>query len=292
MKFFEGTSDILDKCDSLALSVSKKDGKLTVSFLPKSGDKNYSPLNVTGTAQELDDEFFATVKHRMETALTPVSKVDSDAFTESVKEENEAEVKALTKKKPVEKKPAEKKKTAEEKKAEKEKVKAAIAEFAEKISTGVKSGNYDLARDTAVEYRKLGATNSKVDGLIVKLTEWDEKMVNRYMDMGSKNEATSLLQKAMEYNSDQGTIDRLKGVFDKISTGGTPEPKNDGELDLSPAVEVNPEPEPAVEEVVADAKEETQEQEKAPTEASVKADIADGDNDPVIEPSTDLFNSF
>lgn len=67
MEFFSKIGPLMDGLKKVTITIQKKGDKLTVGFLPEAGSKEVNDklnlLSVTGTAEDLDQEFFnATTK--------------------------------------------------------------------------------------------------------------------------------------------------------------------------------------------------------------------------------------
>ena len=96
MEFFKQLFELSDGVD-LTLRVKRKNEKLTVSILPETG-KDIQPLLLTGTPEQLDAEFFNSIK-------APVGEVkeilaNAKAFVESAKKSAEKSKPAASGKKP------------------------------------------------------------------------------------------------------------------------------------------------------------------------------------------------
>jgi len=72
INFFQSLLPLLAGLDALQIAIAEKDGKLIVSVLPKaSGVKDkaaamITPLILTGTAEEMDQNFISTIQHPVE----------------------------------------------------------------------------------------------------------------------------------------------------------------------------------------------------------------------------------
>ncbi len=124
MEFFKPLVEVAGKFESLTIKITPVGDKLTVLVLPGVNNKELTekliPVTMTGTAQELDDEFLIHIKQAI-AAVTGVT-TNLEQFEKKVEEagkelEEEAKdskpAKSNKKEKPAAKKPAPKKKVAE-----------------------------------------------------------------------------------------------------------------------------------------------------------------------------------
>lgn len=124
MEFFKPLVEVAGKFESLTIKITPVGDKLTVLVLPGVNNKELNekliPVTMTGTAQELDDEFLVHIKQAI-AAVTGVT-TNLEQFEKKVEEagkelEEEAKdskpAKSNKKEKPAAKKPAPKKKVAE-----------------------------------------------------------------------------------------------------------------------------------------------------------------------------------
>lgn len=90
--FFTTLAEFMDQNSDLHITFKKKDNQLTVGVF-FTGAKEITPLTISGTAQELDDEFFNVLAE-------PIQKVNGFVFNaEQVKKSVEdAKAKAAAKK--------------------------------------------------------------------------------------------------------------------------------------------------------------------------------------------------
>lgn len=133
MSFFQK----LDEFDftNLEIKIVKKNGKFTLSLLPKSeakdvAIKNIIPLAITGTPAELDENFFEVVSKPLEKSLGIISNIED---YEKASEKAEAEKKEI----------ADKKKQEDE---EKKKFSETIKKLEDAIEEIVSAEDFDITK--------------------------------------------------------------------------------------------------------------------------------------------------
>lgn len=99
--FFEKLSSMLDACDSVVVTMKKKDGKIILAVVPKidKDAKQLAPLIISGTAKEID-EGFAGIWAEAEKVTGLLSNVKVFAEGIKAKEESKKAEAAGTTKKP------------------------------------------------------------------------------------------------------------------------------------------------------------------------------------------------
>lgn len=127
MEFFTKLSPLMEGLNKVTITIQKKGDRLTVAFLPEAASKEVNDklnlLSVTGTAEELDNEFFEPVL-KVSDAVKGVTANVEQVEAELQKLEDQKKGKLEGKKKETEKKTAaktEQKKPEPEKSEEKQK---------------------------------------------------------------------------------------------------------------------------------------------------------------------------
>lgn len=110
MTFFTELSNIMQPGITVNFTAVVKDGQLTVGVVPSSKDNNIPMLMLSGTPEELDAEFFNTIKEPIQRASGLIT--NTVEFNQQLDEEE----KDLEEDKKADKKPA---KSADKKKADK-----------------------------------------------------------------------------------------------------------------------------------------------------------------------------
>lgn len=88
MSFFKKLYELADGAD-LAINIKRKNEKLTVSVLP-SNARNVTPVIITGTPEDLDNEFLDTVTRQLEKAGELQLEIVAAMATEAPKAKKEA----------------------------------------------------------------------------------------------------------------------------------------------------------------------------------------------------------
>jgi PRTRC genetic system protein E len=112
MNFFQQLNQQPDI--DLVLRIFKKDNTITIGVLPGSSESNTRPINISGSAEELDAEFFETILPKVNEVKGIISNIDAvkkDIEDEAVAAEPKKEIKSSSVKNVMPKK--EEKKTAE-----------------------------------------------------------------------------------------------------------------------------------------------------------------------------------
>lgn len=188
MEFFKKISELLGEGCTLVMNVAKKGDKLVVGVLPgnplvkDAGAKNIAPLNIVGTADELDEGFISAIEE-------PISRVtgllvDMESF-EKAEEEAKAKSEVLRKQQEEKKKKEEMFKgfialAKENLDADKFKDSKYCLEEAKKSTDGSESQKKILSETSALIEKKLngdifGAPQDKSDGKNVKLKNTGSK---------------------------------------------------------------------------------------------------------------------
>lgn len=188
MEFFKKINELLGEGCTLVMNVAKKDGKLVIGVLPgnplvkDAGAKNIAPLNISGTADELDEGF-------LEAIAGPISRVTGLLVDMASFEKGEQEAKA--KSEMVKKQQEEKKRKEDEFKgyialakenleADKFKDAKLCLENAKGSADGSEAQKNVISETSALIEKKLGgdlfgAPEDKSDGKNIKLKNGSSK---------------------------------------------------------------------------------------------------------------------
>jgi len=109
MEFFTKLSPLMDGLNKITITIQKKGDKLTVGFLPEAASKEVNDklkmLSLTGTAEDLDNDFFEPILKVSDTVKGVTANVE-EVEAELKKLEDQKKGKLEGKKKETEKKPA------------------------------------------------------------------------------------------------------------------------------------------------------------------------------------------
>lgn len=258
------------KGSELSFTLKKKGELITVSVMPKGEliddeDNHIVPLVITGTAEELDKDFVATIIKPVEKAVGIVTNLEEfEASVDKTAEENQTTKthapKAAPAKKPeVKKEAAPKDNSAEEKKKAEQTIKKL-----EEENKKIRKSNFDLLMKKALDARKNADFKSSIS-LYNEAKDWADAANTIYKQI---EEMVELLRKQGFFSEEQLTdISNLKSdssaTLQKINAIPTIEPltnPNPVPPIVEPAAsETNPNPEEQIEPVVTNPTEKGEE---------------------------------
>lgn len=180
MEFFKKISEL--GVTNIDIKIVEKNGSISVSFMPKSMAKDKAlelikPLMLTGTAEELDAEFFNIISEPVKKAAGIISNVESFEKTTEEADKNKAEKKTEPKEKGESPAPKPQKAVKEEKpkpSSPHQKYEDALTEIVGVEGFELHKKNRDLVKDKADMLLVMDKTNPIGKEWEDKVKEFDE----------------------------------------------------------------------------------------------------------------------
>ena len=243
------------KGSELSFTLKKKGEQITVSVMPKGEliddeDNHIVPLIITGTAEELDKDFVATIIKPLEKAVGIVTNLeDFEAAVEKTAEENKPTPKAKTETKAAAPKVDTKKIEADAKKLELEEKKKADAErkriYDELMKRASSFEKEKLVRECIGTLNEAKNFNSTPGQLTLIVQRIDKLMV------GIKSMGILSQEGLDELKAFKSNIAEILSKPEEVATPPVVEPAaSETNPDLFNANEANPNPEEPIEPVV------------------------------------------